>query len=91
VQLVIDPGGTVRVLYTEALDLSCLGRLQIRRASLIEPDALGRWYVDLQPAGGPCLGPFERRSQALAAETRWLEARLAALAPANAPRAQPAA
>jgi hypothetical protein len=50
-----------------------LGRLSIARGSHVEPTADGRWTADLSPAGGPLLGPFERRSQALAAEVAWLE------------------
>lgn len=72
--LVITPDGTVRCLYSESLDLARLGRLAIRRASHVEPDAQGRWLADLEPAGGPILGPFRRRSDALAAEQAWIEA-----------------
>jgi len=72
--LIVDPAGTVRGLYDEAIDLSSLGGLTIRRASHVEPDASGRWWVDLSPVGGPRLGPFGRRSEALEAESRWLEA-----------------
>lgn len=32
-----------------------------------------RWKVDLAPSGGPVLGPFQRRSTALAAEREWIE------------------
>lgn len=75
-QLVIDLRGEVRCLYTEAIDLSCLGLVHIARASHVEPDASGCWQADLSPAGGPLLGPFARRSEALAAEQQWLEAHL---------------
>jgi hypothetical protein len=71
--LLIDPQGTIRCLYTEALDLSLLGLLFIRRASHVEPDAQGQWWSDLAPVGGPCLGPFRSRSEALAAEQEWLQ------------------
>jgi len=47
--------------------------VSIRRASYVEPDDHGQWWADLHPVGGPCLGPFPRRSAALAAELRWLE------------------
>ena len=70
---VIDGQGRVRCLYTELIDLSTLGVLSIVRASRVEPDAQGRWWADLQPSGGPQLGPFVQRSQALAAEQAWLE------------------
>jgi hypothetical protein len=72
-QLVITPGGVVRCLYTEEFALEALGRLTITRASYVEPDAQGRWHVDLSPVAGPRLGPFTRRSEALQAEERWLE------------------
>ena len=32
------------------------------------------WLADLSPVNGPVLGPFDRRSEALAAELAWLEA-----------------
>jgi hypothetical protein len=50
-----------------------LGRLTITRAGHVEPDARGGWLADLSPVGGPALGPFSRRSEALAAEQLWLE------------------
>ena len=34
-----------------AVDLAALGVLSIRRASHVEPDEEGRWWVDLGPAG----------------------------------------
>jgi hypothetical protein len=73
--LVIDPHGTVRCLYGEAIDLTCLGALSIRRASHVEPDAEGFWWAELAPVDGPRLGPFALRSQALDAERNWLESR----------------
>jgi hypothetical protein len=69
----IDRCGKIRALYGEAIDLATLGELAIRRASRVEPDRQGRWWADLAPMGGPTLGPFARRSQALAAEVAWLE------------------
>ena len=71
--LLIDPGGEVRCLYSEEIDLSSLGSLAIRRASHVEPDGKGGWWADLAPVGGPKLGPFDRRSEALDAERGWLE------------------
>ncbi len=71
-QLVIHPGGVVRCAYDEAIDLRALGRLSVARASHVEPDADGQWLADLGPVGGPLLGPFPRRSAALAAEVDWL-------------------
>jgi hypothetical protein len=70
--LVIDGRGQVRCLYSEAIDLAALGTLIIKRASHVEPDEAGRWWVDLDPVKGPRLGPFAHRSQALAAEEAWL-------------------
>jgi hypothetical protein len=72
-QLVIAPGGTLRCLYSELLDLRALGCPTIMRASHVEPDEHGHWLADLAPVHGPLLGPFCCRSEAIAAETRWLE------------------
>jgi hypothetical protein len=75
--LLIDPKGSVRCLYTEAIDLTCLGLSSIARASHVEPDEDGRWWADLAPMQGPKLGPYRLRSAALDAEQKWLEASLA--------------
>ena len=72
-RLVVERGGLVRCVYEEAVDLSTLGVLSIRRASHVEPDPEGAWWADLAPLGGPRLGPFPQRSLALAAEESWLE------------------
>ncbi len=73
-QLMIHPDGTVACLYGEAIDLTKLGGLTIRRASHVEPDENGWWHADLSPVNGPVLGPFEARSEALSAEEAWIEA-----------------
>ena len=77
--LVIRPDGRAIGLYTEDIDLALLGETAIRRASHVEPDDSGQWWADLSPVGGSSLGPFARRSQALAAEKDWLAAHLEAL------------
>jgi hypothetical protein len=71
-EMVIDSRGVVRCLYAEEIDLSVLGTMHIQRASHVEPDATGKWWADLSPVDGPRLGPFDRRSQALHAESQWL-------------------
>jgi hypothetical protein len=72
--LIIDPRGVIRCLYDEAIELMTLGPAHIRRASHVEPDAVGNWWADLSPVDGPPdLGPFDLRSQALAAEQKWIE------------------
>jgi hypothetical protein len=72
-QLVVTPKGQVRCLYSEAIDLATLGPARITRASHVEPGPDGRWHADLRLLLGPVLGPFARRSEALAAEAAWLE------------------
>jgi hypothetical protein len=72
-QLVIEPAGTIRCVYEEVIDLPALGQLTIRRDSHVEPTEGGQWLADLSPVGGPVLGPFVTRSQALQAERAWLE------------------
>ena len=71
--LVIQPDGTIRGVYSEEVELSAFGHPVITRASHVEPDEHGHWHADLTPVGGPLLGPFQRRSEALGAELSWLE------------------
>jgi hypothetical protein len=72
-ELVVAVDGVTRCIYDEALDLRELGKLQITRASHVEPDAEGNWWADMGPSCGPTLGPFRRRSEALGAERGWLK------------------
>lgn len=71
--LLIDDTGTLTFIYDDALrPLLDLGHPDIQRASHVEPTPDGRWTADLSPVGGPILGPFDLRDQALAEETAWL-------------------
>ena len=70
--LTIAPDGTLLFLWDDALaPLLHLGESAIRRASYVEPEGT-KWIADLYPAGGPILGPFPLRSDALTAERDWL-------------------
>jgi hypothetical protein len=71
-ELVVDAGGDVRCVYGEELDLREIGKLQITRASHVEPDRDGFWWADMGPVDGPVLGPYGSRSEALEAERGWL-------------------
>lgn len=73
-ELIVDlQRGSIRCLYDETIALGELGSLSIVRASHVEPDGAGAWWADLAPVSGPRLGPYGRRSDALAAEIRWLD------------------
>jgi hypothetical protein len=71
-QLIIGNNGNVACVYDEAIDLGSLGAVNIQRGSHVEPNEEGHWTADLSPVGGPVLGPFTTRSEALAAEVAWL-------------------
>lgn len=70
----VDQNGTVRLIYADALAplARSLGPIDVRRASHVEPDPAGLWVADMAPVGGPSLGPYETRAEALEAETQWL-------------------
>lgn len=72
-QMIVTHSGAVRCLYDESIDLQQLGRLHISRASHVEPTPDGQWTADLTPVGGPVLGPFPMRADALNTERQWLE------------------
>ena len=73
-QIIIEPGGTARCIYTEEIDLAAIGSPTITRASHVEPAEQGGWQADLSPVDGPVLSGFAHRSEALAAEHAWLDA-----------------
>lgn len=71
------PTGEIRYIHTDlAATLTLpLGVPIVRRASHVEPDRQGQWWVDLSPVAGPRLGPFppDGRQAALAAEAAWIK------------------
>ncbi len=74
-ELVVGCDGDARCIYGEELDLREIGKLTITRASHVEPDRDGFWWADMGPVGGPVLGPFKNRTEALQAERGWLRSR----------------
>lgn len=78
-EIIVDADGA-QFVYSDELAgvFDDDGVLRTRRASHVEPAGGGRlWQADLGPAGGPVLGPFERRADALAAEAEWLRRAMA--------------
>lgn len=69
----VYPDGIIRALHDDRLNLADIGRFRVARASWVEPDPNGKWWVDLDNSRGPILGPFSTRAEALRAEVAWLE------------------
>lgn len=77
IDLYIQADGSVQAVYSDELvELLAGEATTVRRASHVEPDGKGGWTADLSPVGGPVLGPYPTRGQALAEETAWLGAAL---------------
>ena len=74
-QIIITPEGNVRFIYDDSMaELAhSLGKVHIARASHVEPTPDGQWTADMNPVGGPVLGPYVTRKAALHAEKDWLE------------------
>jgi alkyl hydroperoxide reductase subunit AhpF len=51
-------GGQITTIYDEHLDIRNLGKINIQRASNVEPDNNSKWSADMKLAKGPVLGPF---------------------------------
>jgi len=73
--LVIRPTTVVEAVYSDsgAGVLRAIGSVAIARASHVEPNGAGKWEADMSPSGGPVLGPFDLRQQAIDAELAWLK------------------
>jgi len=69
----VTPKGELKAIYSDGFNWRALGRPIIQRASQVEPDGLGLWYADLSLSGGPRIGPFVHRADAISAEMGWLE------------------
>ena len=71
-RLIVTAEGNVKFVWDDELaPLLALGKGIIGRASHVEPVGT-LWFADLAPVGGPLLGPFRWRSDALDAEQSWL-------------------
>ncbi len=78
--ITVSPTGQAQAIYVDSPELvalmEALGPAQITRASAVEPTDDNRWTADMAASGGPVLGPFDRRSEALAREVAWLRRNL---------------
>ena len=79
----VNAAGELVFVYDDDLaGLLALGTSCVARASHVEParqesrSGNNGWIADLRPSGGPVLGPFDTRGEALAAERKWLDANL---------------
>ncbi|MCX6378501.1 MAG: hypothetical protein NT023_03355 [Armatimonadetes bacterium] len=69
----IAPDGILLFLWDDALaPLMELGSGSLQRATHVEPQGT-EWVADLSPVGGPALGAFPLRNDALIAERDWLQ------------------
>lgn len=73
--VIVRPGGEVRAIYDDALAPLVERGATVSRASYVEP-CVGGWSADLAPVGGPILGPFRLRQEALEEEMTWLRRNL---------------
>lgn len=78
--IIITAGGNLRFIHNDEFSiLMDNGHTTITRASHVEPASVygigtaRQWAADMSPSNGPVLGPFESRSDALAAEVKWLQ------------------
>jgi hypothetical protein len=75
-RVVLIKGGRIHFIYDDAMrPLMDQGKTEVRRASYVEPinTPVGvKWQADMSPVGGPVLGPFDLRQQALDREIEWL-------------------
>ena len=69
--IAVQPDGSLEFVYhDDFVELLREGASAIERASEVEPFKDG-WAADI--IGGPFLGPFPLRAEAIAAEVDWIE------------------
>ena len=75
-KLLVRTDSTVQAIYSDELAplIDKASHVEVRRASFVEPDPDGGWTATMQD--GTKLGPFRLRSEALAAEIRYLDSKL---------------
>ena len=69
----VDEKGGLQFIYQEEINMEELGTSSIRRASDVEPTEHSQWFANLARSGGPALGPFKNRSEAIEAELIWIQ------------------
>lgn len=73
----VDKDGTLTMIYDDDLsDLLEKGPHTIQRVSHVEPDQCGYGWSATMVEDGMVLGPYWKRSQALAAEREYLEEKM---------------
>ena len=74
--MIFGTDGSIRFIYsdeTAQFARETFGPFSVRRASHVEPCEQG-WTADMAPVGGPVLGPYTHRHEALSSEVAWLNA-----------------
>lgn len=76
--VILQNGDLLTIYSDELVDFMAEGGdINIQRASHVEPyQHLRYWFADMSPVGGPKLGPFDTRAEALDAEVAWLNQNL---------------
>lgn len=71
----IDKEGTTKQIYNDDFVILALKVERIKRASSVEllHERSQQWKADMFLSGGPVLGPYRRRDEAIKAEIDWLE------------------
>lgn len=54
------------------IDLETIGRCTVKRQGVLI-EANGEWLADMFLCGGPVLGPFGSRAEAINGEIEWLQ------------------
>ena len=71
----LNTNGIIKIIATEDKYDLLVAKVPVGLAFLIretEEPMQRKFWADLLPVGGPVLGPFDERPEALAAESAWL-------------------